>query len=167
MIEGKTIVCFASGYDAPPTSKHHVMHRLAERNVVLWVNYHASRAPSASASDLLWICKKLGKVFRGRTTPRPNLHVVTPLVVPLPRWAWARRLNRWLLKRQLRRQLKKLAAGEVEVWSFAPDIEYILDALSPARVVYYCVDDFAHFSGYDTQQVLRDEEASRDGRTLW
>ena len=25
MIEGRTILCFASGYDAPPTSKHHVM----------------------------------------------------------------------------------------------------------------------------------------------
>lgn len=24
MIEGHTILCFASGYDAPPTSKHHV-----------------------------------------------------------------------------------------------------------------------------------------------
>jgi hypothetical protein len=30
MIEGRTILCFASGYDAPPTSKHHVMHLLAE-----------------------------------------------------------------------------------------------------------------------------------------
>ena len=54
MIENQTILCFASGYDAPPTSKHHVMHILAERNVVLWVNYHASRAPTASSSDMLW-----------------------------------------------------------------------------------------------------------------
>ncbi|MBT3278811.1 MAG: glycosyltransferase [Phycisphaerales bacterium] len=159
MIEGKTIVCFASGYDAPPTSKHHVMHRLAERNVVLWVNYHASRAPSASASDFLWICKKLGKVFRGTKTVRKNLHVLTPLVVPLPGRSWARKLNRWLLRRALRRAIKRFGSGEVDVWSFAPDVEYALDALSPSRVVYYCVDDFAHFSGYDTQQILRDEEA--------
>jgi len=33
MIENQSILCFASGYDAPPTSKHHVMHLLAERNV--------------------------------------------------------------------------------------------------------------------------------------
>jgi hypothetical protein len=31
MIEGRTILCFASGYDAPPTSKHHVMHLLAKK----------------------------------------------------------------------------------------------------------------------------------------
>ena len=52
LLERQTILCFASGYDAPPTSKHHGMHILAEGNVVLWVNYHASRAPSASCSDL-------------------------------------------------------------------------------------------------------------------
>jgi hypothetical protein len=30
MLRGRTILCFASGYDMPPTSKHHVMHLLAE-----------------------------------------------------------------------------------------------------------------------------------------
>ena len=63
MIADSTIVCFASGYDAPPTSKHHVMHLLAERNTVLWVNYHASRAPSASSADLLHMGRKLAQVF--------------------------------------------------------------------------------------------------------
>ena len=94
MIEGRTILCFASGYDAPPTSKHHVMHLLAEKNVVLWVNYHASRTPTAGRSDVLYLLKKLGQVFRGMTSPRANLHVLTPLVVPLPGRAWAKKLNR-------------------------------------------------------------------------
>jgi len=39
MLKGKTILCFAGGYDAPPTSKHYVMHILAVRNMVLWINY--------------------------------------------------------------------------------------------------------------------------------
>ena len=90
MIEGRTILCFASGYDAPPTSKHHVMHLLAERNTVLWVNYHASRIPTASSSDLAHIGRKLAQVFAGVKNPRKNLHVLTPLVVPLPGSAWAK-----------------------------------------------------------------------------
>ena len=65
-----TVLCFASGYDAPPTSKHHVMHILAERNVVLWVNYHGSRAPAASKSDLLHMARKLRQVASGPKTPR-------------------------------------------------------------------------------------------------
>ncbi len=158
MIENHTILCFASGYDAPPTSKHHVMHRLAERNVVLWVNYHASRAPTASSSDLLYMARKLAQVARGLVSPRPNLFVLTPLVVPLPASAWARRLNRWLLVRQIRRALRKVGQGPVQLWSFTPDVSYLLGRFGEQRVVYYCVDDHASFTGYDRQQVLADEE---------
>jgi glycosyltransferase involved in cell wall biosynthesis len=157
MIEGRTILCFASGYDAPPTSKHHVMHLLAERNVVLWVNYHASRAPTASASDLAYMLRKLRQIFAGMKTPRKNFHVLTPMVVPLPGSPAARRLNRWLLLRQIRRALRKVAAGPLQIWSFTPDISYVLGHFGEEKVVYYCVDDHASFSGYDREQVLRDE----------
>lgn len=157
MIEGRTILCFASGYDAPPTSKHHVMHLLAERNTVLWVNYHASRTPSASASDLRYMARKLGQVLGGLREVRENLHVLTPLVLPLPGSAWARRLNRKLLVHQVRRALAKVGRGPVQVWSFTPDISYLLGRFGEEKVLYYCVDDFASFTGYDRDQVLRDE----------
>ena len=158
MIEGRTILCFASGYDAPPTSKHHVMHVLAERNVVLWVNYHASRTPSATSSDLASMARKLRQVFAGLTSPRKNLYVLTPLVVPLPASAWARRLNRTLLVRQIRRALAKVQAGPVQIWSFTPDVSYLLGRFGEEKVLYYCVDDHASFTGYNRGQVLRDEE---------
>jgi glycosyltransferase involved in cell wall biosynthesis len=158
VIEGRTILCFASGYDAPPTSKHHVMHILAERNTVLWVNYHASRVPTASSSDLLHMARKLAQVFAGLKMPRPNLHVLTPLVVPLPSTRWARRINRVLLLSQIRRALCKLRDGPLQIWSFTPDVAYALGHFGEEKVVYYCVDDHAAFSGYDRQQVLRDEE---------
>ena len=159
MIEGRTILCFASGYDAPPTSKHHVMHILAERNTVLWVNYHASRAPTASSSDALHMARKLAEVFSGLRRPRRNLFVLTPLVVPLPASPWARRLNRALLIGQIRRALDRLRNGPLQIWSFTPDVAYALGHFGEEKVVYYCVDDHAAFTGYDRQQVLRDEEA--------
>lgn len=159
MIEGRTILTFASGYEAPPTSKHHVMHLLAERNMVLWVNYHASRVPSASTSDLAYLLRKLGQVFAGLGRPRPNLHVLTPLALPLPGRRWAKALNRRLLAWQIRQALGRVRRGPLQVWSFAPDIDYLLDAFDAERVVYYCVDDFASFSGYDAEQVRRDERA--------
>ena len=158
MIEGRTILCFASGYDAPPTSKHHVMHILAERNTVLWVNYHASRTPSASSSDMLYMARKLGQVLGGITRPRENLYVLTPLVVPVPNRPWARALNRRLLITQIRQALATIRNGPVQVWSFTPDIAYALGHFGEEKVVYYCVDDHASFTGYDRQQVLRDEE---------
>ena len=157
MIEGRTILCFASGYDAPPTSKHHVMRLLAERNTVLWVNYHASRTPTASSSDLLYMARKLGQVFKGLTNPMRNLYVLTPIVLPLPGEGWARRINRLLLVRQIKRALDRLQDSPLQIWSFTPDVAYLLDEFRAEKIVYYCVDDFAAFSGYDRQQVLRDE----------
>jgi glycosyltransferase involved in cell wall biosynthesis len=84
--------------------------------------------------------------------------VLTPLVVPLPGSAWAKRLNRWLLIRQIRRALAKIRSGPVQVWSFTPDISYVLGRFGEEKVIYYCVDDHASFTGYDRQQVLREEE---------
>ncbi len=158
MIEGKTIICFASGYDAPPTSKHHVMHILAEKNTVLWVNYHASRMPTTSSSDLLYMAKKLQQVMSGLKSPRKNLYILTPLVIPLPGSLLARRLNRMLLITQIRMALRNVRKGPVQIWSFTPDIAYALGHFYEEKVVYYCVDDHAAFSGYDKKQVLRDEE---------
>lgn len=156
--ENKTILCLASGYDAPPTSKHHVMHLLAERNVVLWVNYHASRAPTASSSDLLYIGRKLRQVVAGMQRPRENFYVLTPLVVPLPASPWARRLNRALLVFQIRRALARIRRGPVQLWSFTPDVSYLVGRFGEEKVLYYCVDDHACFTGYNRQQVLEDEE---------
>jgi len=158
MIHNKTIICFASNYNAPPTSKHHVMHLLAEKNVVLWVNYHASRMPTASSSDFFYIVDKLKQVAAGLKTPRSNLYVLTPLVIPLPGKQWARRLNRWLLIKQVKHALNRIRNGPVQVWSFTPDIAYALGSFGEQKVVYYCVDDHASFSGYNKAQVLRDEE---------
>jgi len=87
----------------------------------------------------------------------PNLYVLTPLVVPLPTCRWAKRVNRAMVVAQVRRALKRLGGGPLQVWSFTPDVAYVLDRLTAERVVYYCVDDFASFTGYDREQVLRDE----------
>ena len=157
MIEGRTILCFGSGYDAPPTSKHHVMHLLAERNTVLWVNYHGSRAPTARASDLAHMARKLREVAGGLKEARENLYVLTPLVIPLPGSGWVRRLNRRLLVGRIRAALARVGRGPVQVWSFTPDIGYLLGRFGEEKVLYYCVDDHASFTGYDREQVLRDE----------
>jgi len=130
---------------------------LAEQNTVLWINYHASRAPMATVSDLKHVARKLRQVFQGLKSPRKNVFVLTPLVIPLPGKAWARKVNRWLLIRRVQRALRQVGHGPVQVWSFTPDISYALGHFGEEKVVYYCVDEHAAFSGYDREQVLQDE----------
>ncbi|MCE5328571.1 MAG: TIGR03087 family PEP-CTERM/XrtA system glycosyltransferase [Planctomycetaceae bacterium] len=158
-IRGRTILCFASGYDAPPTSKHHVMHELARHNTVLWVCYHGSRTPTMAAHDLKYLAARLRNVFAGMRTVRENLHVLTPLVVPLPGSAAAKALNRRLLKWQIARALARLQRGPLQIWSFCPDVAYLVEGFDAERVLYYCVDDFASFSGYDSRLMLSQEAA--------
>ena len=45
----------------------------------------------------------------------------------------------------------------MQIWSFTPDTSYLLARFGEEKVVYYCVDEFASFSGYDVDQVLRGE----------
>lgn len=134
------------------------MHFLAEHNQVLWVNYHASRTPTASSSDLFYMAKKLAQVAAGLKNPRPNLYVLTPLVVPLPSSSAAQKLNLKLLVLQIRRALRKVGDGPVQFWSFTPDVGYLLGSFGEEKVVYYCVDDHSQFTGYDVEQVLAAEE---------
>lgn len=157
MIEGRNIICIASNYWYDPTSKHHVMRLLAERNHVIWVNYHASRRPTATARDLSAAVGKLRQIARGPRDAGPAMTVITPLVLPLPGNAAARAVNASLLTRQVRGVLRRLPARPVQLWSFAPDVDFLCGRFGEEAVIYYCVDAFSEFSGYDAAAVLEAE----------
>ncbi|WP_220498406.1 glycosyltransferase [Rhodopirellula sp. JC639] len=84
--------------------------------------------------------------------------MLTPLVVPLPSSDVAKKLNRALLIKQVRRALRKVGKGPVQFWTFTPDVGYLLGAFEEEKVIYYCVDDHSQFTGYDVDQVLAEEE---------
>ncbi len=153
MIEDRTIVCLASNWHIDPTSKHQVMKLLSRRNHVLWVNYHASRRPQASVQDLRAIVWKFKQVCGGIEVITPTLHVITPMLVPLPGLPGVRTVNRALLVWQLRRAMTALPRRPVQVWSFAPDAGYLVGRLREECFLYYCVDEFSEFEGYDKQRT--------------
>jgi glycosyltransferase involved in cell wall biosynthesis len=149
-----TIICLANNYFFDPTSKHHVMRELARTEEVLWINWHASRRPSLSKRDLSSIVEKLAQFRRGVIEVPEGLRVLTPLVVPLPSSRLARSANRLLVQLQTRWVLRKLPTRR-QVWSFTPDIVPLLGGFGEELVVYYCVDEFAAFSGYDIETTRR------------
>jgi len=157
VIEGRNILCIASDWSYDPTSKHHIMKRLAERNEIIWVNYHGSRRPKLSASDFGAVMGKLRRVVQGPRRVDRHVTVVTPLVVPMPGSAVVSRLNRRLLTRQIRRVLQDLPRRPVQLWSFAPDVDYLCGRFGEECVVYYCVDEFSEFAGYDRRAILSAE----------
>lgn len=149
MISGRNIICFASGWDFHPTSKHHVMRRLARCNQVIWVNWHASRRPKAHRADLRAICSKLRQIGRGPRRVADGITVVTPLQVPMPGSEPARRFNTFSVRRAIEGVLETLPDRPVQLWSFAPDVGDFVGRFNEEIAVYYCVDAFGEFPGYD------------------
>jgi glycosyltransferase involved in cell wall biosynthesis len=158
MIHNRNIVALASNWHFDPTGKHHLMRILSEQNNVLWVNYHASRCPQISGADLRWALRKIGQWVRGPETVTPSLHVLTPLVLPLPGSSAATFINRVILTAQIRSALRRFPAQPVQLWSFAPDVDYLVGRLREELALYYCVDEFAEFTGYDAVMVRAAEE---------
>lgn len=156
-----TIVCLANNYFFDPTSKHHVMRELAKTNHVLWINWHASRRPSFNRRDVISIVEKLVQFRRGLVKVQERLWVLTPLVVPLPSSVLVRKLNRWLVTVQTRWILRKLAPRP-QVWSFTADVGPLLGGFGEELVIYYCVDEFAAFSGYDVETTRRLDRELRE-----
>jgi glycosyltransferase involved in cell wall biosynthesis len=157
MIENRNIICIASNWYYDPTSKHHVMKLLAGRNHVVWVNYHGSRRPSASVADAGAVMAKLRQVIQGPRRAGENITVVTPLVVPWPGNPTVASLNRRLLTRQIRGVLRNLPDRPTQLWSFAPDVDYLCGQFDEEHIVYYCVDAFSEFAGYDREAILAAE----------
>ena len=166
VIENRLIVCIASAWDYDPTSKHHVMRILSRRNRILWVNYHGTRRPGINATDISTAWSKLRRVAQGVQPASSTISQVTPLVIPGARSRLASGLHRRLLISQIRRAVRKLDPEgrlPVQVWSFAPDVPFLMGRFNEECFVYYCVDEFALFEGIDSYRVKVAENELIDG----
>jgi glycosyltransferase involved in cell wall biosynthesis len=157
VINGKTIICFASGWDYHPTSKHHVMRKLSEANQIIWVNWHASRRPKVGAADLRTVISKLRQIRSGPKQVSPSITVITPAQLPLPGSPFAQQMNVRLVRRAINKVLSRLPQRPVQIWSFAPDISDMVGHFGEELVLYYCVDAFGEFPGYDRELIERRE----------
>lgn len=146
MMSGQNIICFANDWDADPTSKHQVMRILARENKVLWVESIGLRRPGASTGDASRILKKIRKFLRGPVCVAPNLHVVTPLVIPFHDMKGVPTFNAWFLSRYIKRQARRLNMKDYQLWTFLPTTAPMLRYIQPSKLIYYCVDEWSAFS---------------------
>lgn len=156
MIRGRLIVCIASSWDYDPTSKHQIMKVLSRRNDILWINYHGSRRPEMTRSDLRGACATLRRVARGMHRVAPSIVQLTPLVIPGATRPVLRRLHQRMVIAQIRRAIGAVQTGShkpIQVWSFAPDVPYLVGALDEECFVYYCVDEYTRFEGFNADYI--------------
>jgi glycosyltransferase involved in cell wall biosynthesis len=146
ILSGRDIVCVGfADWDAELwTNQQHLMSRLAERNRVLFVESLGLRRPQLAGRDLRRIGRRLRRGLAGPRTA-DGLSVLSPLVVPVHDRPRLRALNARLLQRQVARAARGMRRPLL--WSYVPQAEALADVLSPAAILYHCVDDIAAQKG--------------------
>jgi glycosyltransferase involved in cell wall biosynthesis len=157
VLNGRDMLCFSHDWNADPLSKTHLMRLLSRNNRVLWVNSIGYRAPTASRRDL---SRAIGKVLAA-TTPlkqvEPNLHVLSPLIIPAYGRPWVSRFNRWFLRQQIKHAMRSLDFDRPINWVFNPAASMVAGSLGEDMLIYYCVDDYSAFSGVHSAALAQME----------
>lgn len=159
-LAGRDIVCIGSADWATelPINQHQLMGRLAAGNNVLFVESLGLRKPQLAGRDLSRLWRRLKRGLRGARPAPEGLHVLSPLVLPLHSKPSVRKLNRWLLRRQVKRAARKLGMSEPILWAYVPQAEDVIGVLDPSLVIYHCVDDVAAQKGVDADSFRQAEE---------
>lgn len=158
-LNDRLIVCIASNFGHDPTSKHHVMRELSRENDVVWVNYHGSRKPRINAADARGALSVIKRVFGGASRISESMVQTTPLVIPGATRPGQVQWNRRIIASSVARAAKRFGrhhAG-VQLWTFAPDVDFLCGAFGEECIVYYCVDEFSRFEGYDRTRTIANE----------
>lgn len=156
----RDIVCIGSADWATelPINQHQLMGRLAAQNNVLFVESLGLRKPQLAGRDLSRLWRRLKRGLRGARPAPEGLHVLSPLVLPLHSKEAVRKLNRWLLRFQVKWAARKLEMEQPILWAYVPQAEDVIDVLDPELIVYHCVDDVAAQKGVDAGSFREAEE---------
>jgi glycosyltransferase involved in cell wall biosynthesis len=129
---------------------------LARDNKVLWLNSISTRAPSlTSGRDLGKIAAKLRSFSKGpQRIDGVNLDVYTPIVLPFPHNPVATRVNEQILRRSVEMLRRRRGMGDFQLWSFIPSAAKYVGKLGESLVVYYCTDEWSHFSSVDKDKTM-------------
>jgi glycosyltransferase involved in cell wall biosynthesis len=155
---GRDVICFSHDWTGDPLSKTHLMRLVARNNRVLWVNSIGYRMPSATRADLGRAWKKLTASRQPLREVEPNIFVLNPLAIPAYGLRWARAVNQWWLRRQVRRALHRLGFRQPINWIFNPAAAVVAGTLGENLLIYQCVDEYSAFTGVASQAIVELEE---------
>ena len=159
LLGGRDLVTFANDWTADPTSKHHIMRRFSRTNDVLWIEAAGMRAPKlTSAYDRRRLLHKAKAILRQSRPVLDRLHVMTPPALPYPHSPLAQQANALLYRFTIGRELDRLGMDrEPILCSFVPQCAPYIRRLQRSLTMYYCVDRWSAFEGFDAGTMERGE----------
>lgn len=160
MISPNVILFSTADWDNPFwTNKQHTARMMADKGFnVLYIESLGLRQPQLKSADLGRIFRRIKKFFGGVREVEDRLYVYSPVVIPFHRFAWARRLNSWILRTHLLSIQKRLKLYRPLVWTYNPLILPLAQMLQPSRVVYHNVDDLSAAPGINADVIRTAED---------
>ncbi|MBM5784817.1 MAG: glycosyltransferase family 1 protein [Cyanobacteria bacterium K_DeepCast_35m_m1_288] len=143
------------------TNKQHVARSLAQLgHRVLYVESVGLRPPRLDAQDLRRVFRRLRRGLQPPRRVEPLLWVWSPLLIPAPRTALQRSLNRLVFAGLLALWRRRLGLRADLLWTYNPLTAQLLP-LQPSgyrQLVYHCVDDLAAQPCMPVALIQREEE---------
>jgi glycosyltransferase involved in cell wall biosynthesis len=134
------------------------MRQLARHNKVLWLNSIATRVPNlASSGDVSKIFRKLKSFAQGPVHVENGLDVYTPIVLPFPHNPIATKVNEQLLDKSIRVLRNQRGMKNFQLWTFLPTTSKYIGKMGEAFTVYYCIDEWSHFSNLPKEKIVEME----------
>lgn len=155
------LLVFADDWGRHPSSAQHLILRLLRDRQVVWVNTIGTRPLRFDLGTARRVAEKLGRWSGNEATAASPSAASAPRVLDPKMWpsfrsSFGRRVNRALLLRSLRPIVTALSQAPVAVTTL-PLAADLVGALPAKRWIYYCVDDFAVWPGYDGASMGRME----------
>lgn len=151
-----SLVVFSDDWGRHPSSCQHLIKRLLPSYQVLWVNTIGTRAPRMDMATFRRVREKM--CHWSMSGPRPddtdavdlhhNLRVVNPRMWPWFSKSYDRRLNSFLLNRQLASLVETLPKPVTAITTL-PITADLCGLLPVSKWLYYCVDNFGEWPGLD------------------
>jgi hypothetical protein len=153
---------FSDDWGRHPSSCQHLIRQLLPRHAVTWVNTIGTRPPRFDWSTARRVVQKL----RSWTVPKKAAPAVTaelsPAILSPRMWPsfqsnFGRNTNKKLLLKALRPVIEAMPA-KPNIITTLPIVADLVGDLSANRWVYYCVDDFGVWPGYDGATMRKLEQ---------
>jgi glycosyltransferase involved in cell wall biosynthesis len=149
-IENENILCFSIvDWDYLWHRPQELMSRFAQDdNRVLYIDTLGVRSPGRR--DLRRMIGRLKHRlqggFQGGRCVAENLYIYSPVILPFLNWAWARRVNGWILQASLRRMMQNLHFSQPIIWTYLPTsaVLHMIERIEHKMLVYDCLDAIAY-----------------------
>ena len=159
---------FADDWGRHPSSSQHLFARIAPGNRVLWVETIGLRRPRLTLYDLRRTAEKLRGWAPWHQSPSGNadeasmwapvpdgLTRYSPPMHPFYGTHVGAAVNDALLARLVRRRLDAMGMKRPLLVTTVPNIAGLVGRLDECNSVYYCVDDFETWPGYEAGAIRR------------